>query len=274
MTGTSTEPALTVGGCRGSMCVSGSRYRRFGGNTTCFYAEVEPGHYLVVDAGTGLRSLDDEVPGAPLRFTLLLTHYHWDHIQGLPMFSPLRDPQNRFTIYGPEVDGLAPEEVLAGAIRAPWWPVTVSDATASVEFEALDGPFDVGPVRVRHARLSHPQGVVGYRLDWNRSIVVATDHESGDRSADDRLADLASGADVLIHDAQYTPEEHRATRLGWGHSDWDGAVMAAAEARVGRLVLTSHDPDRGDDEIDVIRSEARAKFARSDAAFEGMTIPF
>jgi phosphoribosyl 1,2-cyclic phosphodiesterase len=268
------EPSLTIAGCRGSMCVSGRQYRRFGGNTTCMYARVEPDHHLIIDAGTGLRSLEAEDLTPPHRFTILLTHYHWDHIQGLPLFAPLQEADNHFIVYGAEVDGLAPDEVLAAAVQAPWWPVTVADATARVEFRTLDGPFDVGPVRVTHAPLNHPQGVVGYRLDWHRSIVVATDHETGDPDADRRLTELAAGADVLIHDAQYTPEEHNGAKLGWGHSTWDAAATAAVDAGVGRLVLTSHDPDRGDDDIDGIRLAARSRFSRTDAAYEGMTIPF
>jgi ribonuclease BN (tRNA processing enzyme) len=266
--------SFVVSGCRGSMCVSGDAYRRFGGNTTCYHAELEPGHHLVVDAGTGLRRLQHTLGPPPLRITLLLTHYHWDHIQGMPLFTPLWDRRNRVEVFGATFEGRGVDEILGGAIRSPWWPVTVADCTADLEFGAVEEAFSVGPVGVRTAHLSHPQGVVGFRLEWNRSIVIATDHESGDPQADARLRDLARDADVLIHDAQYTPQEHRDLHAGWGHSDWEGATTMAREANVGRLVLTSHDPDRTDDGVDAIRAEARALFSRTDAAFEGMTIPF
>jgi phosphoribosyl 1,2-cyclic phosphodiesterase len=256
------------------MCVSGEAHRRFGGNTTCFHAEVEPGHYLVIDAGTGMRTLERVIGNDRVRISLLLTHYHWDHIQGLPLFRPLYDARNRVDIYGPGFDGQTVGEVLEGAIRSPWWPVTVSSADCRLEFRELADEFRIGPVAVATARLNHPQGVMGIRLRRNRTIVVATDHESGNAEADARLRELADGADVLIHDGQYTPEEHQEGRLGWGHSDWEGATTMAAEAGVGRLVLTSHDPDRSDDGIDAIRAAARARFFRTDAAFEGMTIPF
>ena len=266
--------ALTVAGCRGSMCVSGEQYRRYGGNTTCFFAEVEPRHHLVVDAGTGIRSLQHDLTGeAPRRFSLFFTHYHWDHLQGLPAFLPLYDPAITIDIHAAAIDGRPPREIIRGVLQPPWWPVSIDEARATLRYHVLDGPVSVGDITVTHAALSHPQGVVGYRLEGRRDVVVATDHESGDTAADGRLRDLARGAAVLIHDAQYTPEERRRSRRGWGHSDWEGATAAARSADVGRLVLTSHDPDRSDDQVDTIRGLARSRFPKTDAAFEGMTIP-
>ncbi|HSM02143.1 MAG TPA: MBL fold metallo-hydrolase [Acidimicrobiia bacterium] len=267
--------AFTVGGCRGSMCVSGSQYRRYGGNTTCYYVEVEPGHYLVVDAGTGLRNLQHEVrarPG-PKRFSLFLTHYHWDHIQGLPVFGAVYDPSIRVDIYGPPCEGKTPNEALGDVMKPPWWPVPV-DRAAGVNIHLLDGGMKVGAVRMQQMRVSHPQTTVAYRLEADKTIVIATDHEAGERpEVDEALAEFASGADVLFHDSQYTPEEHMSDKKGWGHSDWEQAAHAAKAARVGRLILTSHDPDRTDEEVDVMRTEARRLFTPVDAAYEGMTLP-
>jgi ribonuclease BN (tRNA processing enzyme) len=266
---------FTVGGCRGSMCVSGHQYRRYGGNTTCYYVEVEPGHYLVIDAGTGLRTLQNEArerPG-PQRFTVLLTHYHWDHIQGLPTFGGIYDPGVRVDLYGPPCNEKTPTEALGDVMKPPWWPVPV-DKASGVRVHALEESMKVGAVRVHQMGLSHPQRSVAFRLDADRSIVIATDHEAGEASEiDDALAEFASGADVLFHDAQYTPEEHLADKKGWGHSDWEQAARAARAAGVGRLILTSHDPDRTDEEVDAIRYEARRLFTPVDAAFEGMTLP-
>lgn len=257
------------------MAVAGDAYRRYGGNTTCFEVEAEPGHHLVIDCGTGLRSLQKDVAkGTPRRYSVVLTHYHWDHIQGLPVFLPLFEAGNQVTFFGPRFDGRSVRETLGAVIRPPWWPVSLDEVAAEVSFRDLSGPFAVGSISIRHAEGSHPQGVVALRLDGpDRSIAIATDHEAGNAEADARLVSLALGADVLVHDAQYTPEEHGTTRRGWGHSTYESAVRAAQDSGVSRLVLTSHDPDRGDEEIDRLKSMARAMFPHTDAAFEGMTIP-
>lgn len=266
---------LQVRGCRGSMSVSGDEYRRYGGNTTCFTIEVEPDHHLVVDCGTGLRSLQHAVSSdRPQRFTILLTHYHWDHIQGLPVFLPLFSPENTVTIHGPRFDEIGVRRALGQVMCPPWWPVSLEEAAASVSLVDLSGDLEVGPVAVSHAFGSHPQGVVAYRLRGpSRSVAIATDHEAGDGEADARVSGLAAGVDVLVHDAQYSIEEIRSGRRGRGHSTPESAVRAVAAAGATRLVLTSHDPDRTDAGVDGLRGVARAVFPNTDAAYEGMSIP-
>jgi phosphoribosyl 1,2-cyclic phosphodiesterase len=257
------------------MAVSGEAYRRYGGNTTCFTAEVESGHHLIVDCGTGLRTLQREVLGdLDRRFTIFLTHYHWDHIQGLPVFAPLFHSGATVEFHGPHSDVRGIRQVLGDVFRPPWWPIALDEVGADVTFHGLGRPVRVGPVTVSHEMLNHPQGVAAYRLDGpGRSVAIATDHEAGDPTVDARLAGLAERADVLVHDAQYTPEEHSTIRKGWGHSTWATAVQAAHDAGVKQLILTSHDPDRTDAGIDSIRGEARARFPLVDAAYEGMSIP-
>ncbi len=268
--------ALVVEGARGSMSVAGPDFRRYGGHTTCFSVEVSPGHHLVFDCGTGLQNLQKRLPsGEPQEFTVFLTHYHWDHIQGLPVFLPLFDARNRVRLYGPAFEDRTPQEALDSVMCRPWWPVSLAEASADVEVMALpEAPLEVGGVKISHTRLSHPDGVTGYRIDADKSVVIATDHEAGEPGADARLRELAAGADILIHDGQYTPEEAQGARKGWGHSDWEGATSAAVDAGVGRLMLTSHDPDRTDDGIEDIRQAARTRFPMTDAVHEGMTIPF
>jgi phosphoribosyl 1,2-cyclic phosphodiesterase len=229
---------------------------------------------LVIDAGTGIRSLQHSITSAgPHRLSLFLTHYHWDHIQGLPMFTPLQYPGVTLDIHGAVIDDRTPREVLARVMGPPWWPVTLAECRATVRYHPLEGPVTVGRVTVSPVALNHPQGVTGFRLDAARSIMIATDHESGEPAADARLRELARGVGVLVHDAQYTPQERRDTRRGWGHSDWEAATAAARDAGARRLVITSHDPDRTDEQIDAIRGMARSRFPKTDAAFEGMTIP-
>jgi len=264
---------LVVRGCRGSMSVSGPEYRRYGGNTTCFEVAVSPTEWLIVDAGTGLRAVQYEMGEGPHRITFALTHFHWDHIQGLPVFDPLFRGGSSIAFHGPAADDAQVEAHLDGVIRPPWFPVSLAEAEADISFHALDGPIRVGPIAVTHVSGHHPQGVAAYRIESaDRSIVIVTDHEAGDTEADARITAFAEGADVLFHDGQYTPEEAHGDRRGWGHSSWEAAVRMARAARVQRLVLTSHDPDRTDDGVDWIRGLARQEFPRTDAAFEGMRI--
>ncbi len=266
---------LIVYGARGSTPVSGPGYGRYGGNTTCFSTEVASGHYLVIDAGTGLRGLEAALPkGGGLEFTIILTHYHWDHIQGLPMFDPLADSRNRFTFYGRRYDDRDVGDILDGVMRPPWFPVRLRERAAGAVFADLGKPLDIAGIRVTPLDLRHPQGAVGFRLDGpRRSIMIATDHEAGDPRIDAALADLASGVDVLIHDAQYTEDEVAGDRRGWGHSSWAQAAAAASSCGAGRLVLTSHDPNRDDDRVEGLVRLARARFPLTTGAYEGLRLP-
>ncbi len=268
----STGLSLTIHGARGSMAVAGARYRRFGGNTTCFHVPIAAREHLVIDAGTGLRGVERALGAGPHRFTFLLTHYHWDHIQGLPLFAPLHDPDSDITFIGPPTDEGGVGDVLRGVIRPPWFPVDLASVGATTTYADIETSMRFGPIDVRSVPLHHPQGSTGFRLRGpRRAVVIATDHEHGDPASDAGLARVARGADVLVHDGQYTAPEYEA-RGGWGHSTPEGAVDAALAARVTRLVLTSHDPDHGDDDVEAMVAAARVRFPLTAAAHEGMTI--
>ena len=268
------SPAFTVWGARGSMAVSGPGYLRYGGDTSCYHAEVAPGHHLVIDCGTGLRALEARLGPPPLRFTVLFTHYHLDHLQGLPVFSPLHERANRFDFYGARRGGAGAAEALDLLLRPPLFPVPYEEVPARCRFTDLTGPLQVGPVRVTALPLRHPGGATGFRLEGEAgSVVLATDHEAGDEATDDALVAFAAGAGVLFHDAQYTREQVQGPRAGWGHSACAAAAEIAARAGVGRLVLTSHDPERRDDEVDALVAKVRERFPAVEAARPGLSFP-
>jgi phosphoribosyl 1,2-cyclic phosphodiesterase len=267
--------SFVVHGVRGSVPVDGDAYVRHGGATTSFSVEVDESVILVIDAGTGIRSLTPVWAERDGAVHLFLTHYHHDHLNGLPFFAPMLPERSRLVVYGHTADdGTSVGDAVRGFMRSPWFPVSFRDIAAAVEFVELDGnEVSVGGIRVTWERLTHPQGCTGYRLESGRaSLVVATDHERGQGPGDDALRRLAAGADVLIHDGQYLPHEYP-NHVGWGHSTWEGAAAAARETGAERLVLVSHDPGRSDDAIDAICAEAQAVLPATVAGRPGMTIP-
>ncbi len=259
-------------GSRGSVPVFGDRFRKYGGATTCFSVEVDSEHQLLIDCGTG--ALDIPNPEAAHRFSVLITHMHWDHTLALPFFAPLYQADHHFDFYGRDVEGLTIEEAIDHVMQPPWFPIHFTDTPASKAYFNLgSGPFTVGDIRVTTARLNHPSGVTAYRLDrGSASLVVATDNEHGDPESDRRLLTLADGADVLVYDAQYLPNEYADSKVGWGHSTWSDAVAIAKKAGVDRLVITSHDWRRTDDEVDAIVEMARSEFPSTEAAAAGKSI--
>ena len=246
----------------------------YGGRTTSFMITWPGGKLALVDAGTGLAGVDDVIIDRTHHYDVLVTHYHLDHLQGLQFFRPLYQEGSSFTFRGHPPDGLTVEQAIGGVSRSPWFPLPLDATRSDKEFLPVEETFSVGPITVSSAALHHPQGVTGYRLEGpEKTVVVATDHEAGDADADARLIELAGGADYLLHDAQYTPQEYNDLYKGWGHSTWEHAVAAAETAGVVSLVLTSHDPSHTDDDIDEILARAREKFPETHAAFEGMQIP-
>jgi phosphoribosyl 1,2-cyclic phosphodiesterase len=261
-------------GVRGSMAAPGAKTAEVGGNTSCV-AVSAGGTRIVLDAGTGLRGLGERlVQRGPSETTILLSHLHWDHIQGLPFFTPIFIPGNRVRVVsGP--NGVMPLEAALGRqMQAPFFPVSFDQVSPQVSAaEVRPGvTFDVGAARVRAARLNHPDPVYGYRIEHGgKAVVYATDTEHF-ACVDPTLLSLARDADVLIYDAQYTPEEYPG-KVGWGHSTFEAAAQLARAAGVGTLVLFHHDPRRGDDQVAAIESRARELHADTIAAREGLILP-
>jgi phosphoribosyl 1,2-cyclic phosphodiesterase len=269
---------LTFRGVRGSICRAGSDVLRYGGNTTCADIRLTDDEWLILDCGTGMLALHAELPRRPTgkgrHFHVLLTHYHRDHLEGLPFFKPLYDPACSFTFYGFPWGSIGVQEALETGLRPPWFPLPIGETGSSKSYVDLTGtPFRIGSIDVTTARLFHPQGSTAYRLDHSgRSVVFATDTEYGDRDCDAGLVNLSRGASVLIHDAQYTPGEYDDHR-GQGHSTWMHALEIARRCDAERLVLFHHDPDRSDDELDAIVEHARSIFAHVECAREGGSLP-
>lgn len=264
-------------GVRGSIAVSGPQYAATGGATPCVEV-VHDGVRLILDGGTGLRALGDSLGWAPFEATLLFTHVHWDHIQGVSFFMPAFNPAVKLQFMGTRRDSGSLRDALDTQMRPPTFPITLDMMRAQLSFREIEReePFNVGPFRVTPRDLNHPDGVLAYRIEaGGRAIVFATDVEHGD-VLDERLIRLADGADLLIHDAQYTLAEYEGRsgppRRGWGHSRWTDAVAVGQRAQVGRLALYHHDPGRDDAGVDAIEREARALYAPSFAAREGERI--
>jgi len=266
-------------GVRGSIASPGPETATVGGNTSC--VEVRIGaERIILDAGTGLRRLGDAMlrEGGPARATLLLSHFHWDHIQGLPFFAPVYMRTTKLNIVGGMNGLMSVRETLAHQMTAPVFPVRLDELSAEIatrEVRHGEG-LAIGEAMVRVAKLNHPGGVHAYRISHGgRSVVYATDTEHYS-CVDPALLQLAAGADILIYDAQYTPEEYGGdagpSKAGWGHSTYAAGAELAKAAGVGQLVLFHHDPRRSDAQVAAIETCGRALFPATVAAREGMHI--
>ncbi len=269
---------LRFHGVRGSSPTCDLSTWRYGGNTPSVEIETPAGHRIILDGGTGLRGLGRWLPlngPGPFQATFLLSHYHWDHIQGLPFFRPLYDPRNRFEFFGPQPEGGATmESALQGQMIRPYFPVELSALTAARAFTAV-APGDrwlIGDATVEAAQLHHPQRCLGFRIETAGAVVAyATDTEPGDSTGDRAVRHLARGADVLIYDAQFAPALLEQCR-GWGHSSWLEGVAVAKDAGVRQLILFHHDPDSTDSILDRFVRLAREQWPQTWAAAEGLQI--
>jgi len=264
-------------GVRGSLPSPYAGCLRYGGNTSCLEVRLSDDQALIFDAGTGIRALGSDLGNGqkpPQSSThLFLTHFHWDHIAGIPFFSPLYNPDQRITFYGPGHAGPL-RSILQGQMVSPYFPVNFELASARKEFFEM-GPSEVvriGEAKIYPFPLNHPQGAAGYRIEASGKVLVyATDHEHGHDALDRTLREFAQGEDVLICDSQYTPEEYERHK-GWGHSTWLESTRVASEAQVGRLLLFHHDPGRTDDQLDAVVEQARQLFPHTGAAQEGVSL--
>jgi phosphoribosyl 1,2-cyclic phosphodiesterase len=251
-------------GARGSVAAAGPDTVRYGGNTSCVEVVGADGTRLILDAGTGIRRLGTLLEPDTDRIDLLLTHLHMDHIQGLGFFAPLFQPDRHIHIWGPPSTTLSLRDRLARYLSPPLFPVLVRELPCRLWLHHVPPePFEIGGLAIEASLVCHPGATLGYRItEHGRSVTYMPDHEPAlgvrDFPADPEWTsgfDLAAGADLLIHDAQYTADEY-AQRVGWGHSTIEHALRFADAAGVGRIVTFHHDPSHSDVELDRLLADA------------------
>jgi phosphoribosyl 1,2-cyclic phosphodiesterase len=264
-------------GVRGSIACPGPESVRYGGNTPC--VEITCGsHRIILDGGTGLRPLGNALlsAGVKLDSDLFLTHCHFDHVAGLPFFTPLFNAGHKLRIWA---GNLAPVFTLERALRTmmspPLFPIEVESFKASIEYHDFTPGHIFQPsegVTLRTAMLNHPGGAVGYRIEYGGKVVAyLTDTEMPAGKIDDGLLSLARGADLMIFDCTYL-EAEKAARVGWGHSTWNDGVRLANEAGAAPLCLFHHDPSHDDTFMDDLTAQASAARPGTIAARDGLTI--
>src|SRR4051812_38348094 len=284
---------LRFWGVRGSIPVPGPTTVRYGGNTSCVEVRAD-GEIIVLDAGSGIRllgmELEKEFGERPVNLSLLLTHTHWDHIQGFPFFLPAYRTKNQIRVLGYEGARAGLAAILAGQMETPFFPVSLKELSSNIAIEELkEMEFNIGRVRVASKFANHPGICAGYRLFTSRgSVAFFPDNEpyellklhiadrdnasvpdakvfaSAERA---KLVEFLHGSDVLILDAQYTDEEY-AKHIGWGHGSLSRVVSLALEAEVRRLILFHHDPTHDDDKIDEMLEAARMLVVESGQSLE------
>ena len=265
-------------GVRGSTPTPQPENLRYGGNTSCVEVRTRD-RILIFDCGTGLRVLGHqfahEFQERAVQAHIFVSHFHWDHIQGIPFFRPLYDnPENQFTFHSSSrIRSL--QRVLEEQMAAPYFPVNMNEMKAHRDFHDIEaGRITIdNDIAIKTAWLNHPQGCLGFRVETTEGILVyATDNEPGDAVFDKNVRKLAEGADILIYDAQYLPDEYEARRRGWGHSHWREAVNVVMESGAKELILFHHDPDHTDGCIDSVVKEARNYYPKVRAAAEGIEL--
>lgn len=299
---------VTFWGVRGSIPTPGPSTFRYGGNTPCVTIEDDK-TLVIIDCGTGIRVLGNSLlqryNGNPVNAHILISHTHWDHIQGFPFFVPAFVPANTFTIYGAEGVTRQIEDTLAGQMESPYFPVTIKEMAATLRFRHISEPeFYIDRLKVSTCFLNHPGLALGFKISSEQGCAVYfADHEpyyrllttpsrfkpgidNGlteeekkhfARARDREYGMFCAGADLLIEDAPYTPEEYD-KRVGWGHACIDDVVAMAVGSRVKQLALFHHDPSHSDDQMDRIVERCRTELVPPDtslncfAAQEGMKI--
>jgi phosphoribosyl 1,2-cyclic phosphodiesterase len=270
---------ITFYGTRGSIPVSDPEYVHFGGNTSCILITFNSGRIGILDAGTGIRRLGHDITARSIQqydnIFVGLSHTHWDHIQGFPFFQPAYDPRRHFTIsiYREDRSTKDLESIFESQMQSDYFPVTLDKMGAKLTFWQAEASDFTTPnaVNIVSSRHKHPGHAYGYRItEGKTTLVYCTDVEHGE-DIDPNVIALSRNADLLIHDAQYTPEELR-NKEGWGHSSWEQAVEVALRSGAKKLALFHHDPEHNDAFLLKIEKECQRLFSEAFVAREGSEV--
>jgi phosphoribosyl 1,2-cyclic phosphodiesterase len=278
------RPLINVSfyGVRGSTPCPAEENRRYGGNTSCVTLEAPGSEPVVLDLGTGLRRWGQLLGREqPFVGSALVTHLHWDHVQGLPFFVPVLQPGARLDIYGPPQDGETLEAAFRRFVSPPYFPVTLEQLYGQIRFVDVDGEdVELDGAKVRVRSVPHVGRTNGYRVEMGGAVVAyLSDHQmpqDGSHAVSDDVLELCDGADLVIHDAQYTREEFTG-KSHWGHCTIDYALFVAEQAGARRLALFHHDPAHGDDMLDEMLRYTQnlaesTSVSEVISAYEGLTV--
>lgn len=294
-------------GVRGSIPTPGPSTLKYGGNTSCVEIQFQDGPLFILDAGTGIRGLGNTLikKGKAIQAYIFISHFHWDHIQGLPFFRPAYDQRNSFLIVGTDDAAINLADIISFQMDPTYFPITIEDMTADIQFKSItEENIQIEKVNINTMYLNHPGYALGFRFSYQgKSLVYISDNEPfytaethqntavkdipSDRpekifdsfieDKDAKLISFCQNADILIHDTQFLPEEYQNKRT-WGHSPYNYAVDLAVKSNVSQLILFHHDPDHNDAEIDEIQRLSQKLIKQSQrpisclAAMEGMEI--
>jgi phosphoribosyl 1,2-cyclic phosphodiesterase len=250
-------------GARGSIPVSGEEYLRYGGDTPCLEIRTEDNRIVIIDAGSGIRRLGNRLLAEDRHdYTMIFTHAHWDHIMGFPFFKPIYLPETRISIFGCPFAQSSVKGMITRIMAPPNFPVNFEDITAEIHYqETCQDTFTIGSLTITPIPLSHPNQGMGYRFqEAGKSFVFLTDNElayrhPGGMAFEDYCA-FAKGADLLVHDAEFRPEDYSLTRT-WGHSVYTDALQLALDAGVERLGLFHHNQERTDRGVEEMVEDCR-----------------
>ena len=262
--------SVTFWGTRGTIPTPGPHTARYGGNTACVEVRDPSGHLVILDAGTGIRSLGRQVQSTAgpkgVRADILVTHAHWDHIQGLPYFAPFFVKGNTLAVWGPKQGDVGMETILKNLMQPVVFPVPLEALAATLEVKHVDAePIEAPGCIITAMRMRHPSVTMGYRLTFpgGKSLVYVSDNEMGPGGEypvgpkwRDEFVAFIGDAELLIHDSMYTPEEYPRYK-GWGHSTYAETVELALDAGAKRVALFHHEPEHADSTLDEITNTAR-----------------